>query len=227
MHFVRCGCGKPVVWLHGWGCDGEVFAPVVKYLPDFSNYLLDMRGFGKSPPPPQDGWSVADYAEDVFAFLQSESLRRVTVVGHSFGCRVALKLAAVHPECVEQMLLVAPAGLRPFSPKRWLKERIYKIQKRFGKANASRASADWKACPPEMRATFLKVIKENLAPCARKTRCYALIVNGREDAQTPLSQAQRLHKLLKNSDLAEIDGDHFAFFRNPRAFAQTVHNLVE
>ncbi|MCH5151371.1 MAG: alpha/beta hydrolase [Clostridiales bacterium] len=232
MYFEKHGNGQPVVFLHGWGCDGSIFLPVVNRLLNFANYLVDFNGFGKSNPPPESGWTVVDYAEQLVEFLQEQQLSNVTIVGHSFGCRVALVLAANHPELVNRMLLVAPAGLRRFSLSRWWKVTKYKLSKFFAKlrgiaVKAKYASEDYANCSPAMRNTFVKVINQDLSLYAKRVACPVLIVNGREDTATPLSHAKRMHRLIQHSSLVEIDGDHFALFRNPKAFADTVKNFVE
>lgn len=232
MYFVKYGNGKPVVYLHGWGCDGSMFLPIAKQLPNCDNYLLDFAGFGKSNPPPVTGWTVEEYAEQLKEFLIEHNLYSVTIVGHSFGCRVALVLAASYPQFVERMLLVAPAGLRKFSLKRWFRVARYKLSKFFARIfgkqpNAKHASVDYANCNDAMKRTFVKVVNEDLSKYARRVKCPVLIVNGREDSATPLKHAKRLNKLIKSSSLVEIDGDHFAFFRMPTAFANTVKNFVE
>ena len=232
MYFEKHGNGQPVVFLHGWGCDGSIFLPVANRMPNFANYLVDFNGFGKSNPPPESGWTVMDYSERLVEFLQEQQLSKVTIVGHSFGCRVALVLAANHPELVERMLLVAPAGLRRFSLSRWWKVRKYKLSKFFAKARgvpvkAKYASEDYVNCSPAMRNTFVKVINRDLSVYAKRVSCPVVIVNGRQDLATPLTHAKRLNKMIPHSSLVEIDGDHFAFFRNPKAFADTVKNFVE
>ena len=232
MYFERHGEGDPVVYLHGWGCDGSIFLPIVKKLPNYANYTVDFAGFGKSQPPPVCGYSVEDYALELKEFLSENNLQRVTLVGHSFGCRVALVLAASYPELVSRMLLVAPAGLRRFSFSRWWKVRIYKLSKSLARLRkkepvAKYASEDYVNCSESLRATFVKVINKDLSVYAKRVKCPVLIVNGREDTATPLTHAKRLNKLIANSSLVEIDGDHFAFFRAPVAFANTVKNFVE
>lgn len=231
MYFERSGEGVPVVYLHGWGCDGSIFSPIVKRLPDFANYTVDFTGFGKSEDPPACGFTVEDYAEQLKRFLSDQGLNRVTVVGHSFGCRVALVLAAKYPEFVSGMILVAPAGLRRFSFARWCKVKAYKMSKFFAKLRKTQpqtkfASEDYANCSEALRATFVKVVNQDLSTYAKRVDCTVLIVNGRQDMATPIVHARRLNKLIANSTLVEIEGDHFAFFRSPVAFANTVKNFV-
>ena len=233
MYFRQCGHGdKAVVYLHGWGCDGSIFAPVVQRLACYSNYLVDFDGFGNSPQPPESGYSVVDYARELRDFLTEQGLTRVTLVGHSFGCRVAMVLAATYPQLVEQMLFVAPAGLRRFSLKRWWRVVRYKVRKLLPRlklvapSSNSSGSEDYRNCSVSMRRTFVKVVNEDLSRYAKRVRCPVLIVNGRSDTATPLAHAKRLSRLIPNCQLVEIEGDHYAFFYAPQAFANTVKNYV-
>ena len=130
MYFVKMGNGKPIVFLHGWGCDGSIFLPVAKLLPNRKCYLLDFQGFGKTPEPPQSGWSVGDYAHALEIFFKLHNITKAVIVAHSFGCRVAMVFAANNPNLVDKMMLVAPAGIRHFSLARYVKVRRYKLDRK-------------------------------------------------------------------------------------------------
>ena len=232
MYFQLYGEGETaVVYLHGWGCDGSIFAPIAQRLPNYRNYLVDFSGFGKSSQPKDDGFTVADYAEELREFLAEQGLTHVTLVGHSFGCRVAMVLAATYPQLVERMLFVGPAGLRRFSFARWCKVARYKIRKFFAKMKfatlpQNSGSEDYRNCSPAMKRTFVKVVNEDLSRYAKRVKCPVLIVNGRSDTATPLKHAKRLQRFIPDCQLVEIDGGHYAFFCAPQAFANTVKNFV-
>lgn len=69
---------------------------------------VDRPGYGRSDPVARGCWAtVASAADDVAAVLESMSAERVSVVGWSAGGRVALALAARHPQLVERVALVA------------------------------------------------------------------------------------------------------------------------
>jgi len=107
------GEGKPVVALHGWGGSVQSFWPVAERLAPlgYQVHLIDLPGFGKSDLPPVV-WGVADYARFVLAYLEEMHLDRVALLGHSFGGRISLILAAEHPERISRMVLANSAGLR-------------------------------------------------------------------------------------------------------------------
>lgn len=231
MYYEVHGEGKSILYLHGWGCDHSIFLPVVDRLENYSNYVIDFNGFGKSDAPDQQGWTVDHYAEQLKTFLDEQHLQSVAIVAHSFGCRVAMVLASTYPQLVDRMLLVAPAGLRKFSFRRWFSVTRYRATKFLSRHSQSEickfGSEDYRKCSSAMKNTFVKVVNQDLSAYAKRVRCPVLIVNGSQDTDTPLSHAKRLNKLIKSSQLVEIDGDHFAFFYAPAAFANTVKTFME
>src|SRR3989338_7107803 len=91
------GKGRPLLCLHGWGnsVSHEVFANLTEALQDDPVQIIapDLPGFGKSGEPPH-AWTVDDYADCVEELVSQLQLNDVFLLGHSFGGRIALKLAA-------------------------------------------------------------------------------------------------------------------------------------
>jgi pimeloyl-ACP methyl ester carboxylesterase len=88
---ARYGRGKPwVLALHGWGRDHHDFDAV---LTGTDAVALDLPGHGVAPEPPGP-WSTSEYARWVAPALDEMGEGPVVVVGHSFGARVAVWLAA-------------------------------------------------------------------------------------------------------------------------------------
>lgn len=228
MYCEIFGQGKKILYLHGWGASGAMFSPVVKRLPDYCNITIDFAGFGNSPPPPKEGFSVFDYAEQTAELLRELNVEKAVIVAHSFGCRIAMILAVKYPQFVERMLLFAPAGLRRFSFGRWCKVRLYKARKRLCPSKAAQCgSSDYKATDERLKSTFVKVVNQDLSRVARQIRCKTLIVAAKQDVAVPYNDAKRLHRLIKNSDFAAVDGDHFALFYSPEAFAKIIRLFTE
>ena len=71
--------------------------------PDLDAVALDLPGFGSAPAPPQP-WGSVEYTEAVAAVLE-EMQERVVVLGHSFGGRVAVQLAASRPGQIGGLVL--------------------------------------------------------------------------------------------------------------------------
>jgi 3-oxoadipate enol-lactonase len=101
-----------VVLLHAGVADRRMWDSVAAPLAHtFRVVRPDLRGFGESPLP---GEEYAD-ADDVAALLDELGIARAAVVGASFGGRVALELATLHPGRVSSLVLLCPAwrGLEP------------------------------------------------------------------------------------------------------------------
>lgn len=226
MYFTVSGKGKPIVFLHGWGCDGQIFSPIARRLTDYTCYLADFDGFGASVPVSKQGKTVQDYADDLKVFIEQNGIVSPLLVGHSFGCRVAAVYAASNAQSASGIVMVAPAGIRRFSLAREAKIARYKLVKTLNKigfkCNVPRGSTDYAACPPELKQTFVNVVNADLSAYFKAICVPTLIVCGDADVATPYKDCARIHRLIKGSGLIKIAGDHFAFFRSPAAFAQTV-----
>lgn len=107
------GSGPVVVLLHSSVCDRRMWEPQWKALQDagFRTVRLDFAGFGDSPVP-QDSY---DNAEDVRDLLDTLGLDEVTLVGASFGGRIAQEFAARWPGRVSRLALIC-AAMRDFPP---------------------------------------------------------------------------------------------------------------
>jgi pimeloyl-ACP methyl ester carboxylesterase len=102
------GSGKPLLILHGflgmsdnWKTIGTQFAT------DFQVHLLDLRNHGRSLH--SDKFSYEIMVQDVVAYCQFHKLENINIIGHSMGGKVAMLLAATHPELVDK-LIVADIG---------------------------------------------------------------------------------------------------------------------
>jgi pimeloyl-ACP methyl ester carboxylesterase len=88
---ARYGSGRPwALGLHGWGRDHHDFDVV---LGGVDAIAVDLPGFGVAPEPPGE-WSTLDYARYVAPVLDELIDGPIVVVGHSFGARVAVHVAA-------------------------------------------------------------------------------------------------------------------------------------
>jgi pimeloyl-ACP methyl ester carboxylesterase len=231
MHIEELGqanAPKPVLfWAHGWGQDHRAFAAIAPGLSATNRSLLaDFPGFGKSPHPGA-AWGTADYADAVAAVLKERNIGPVLYIGHSFGCRVGLQLAARHPDCVETLVLTAAAGLpakRGLGTriKRWFKVRAFKIAKIFvpegpkrDRLRARFGSADYQSAGA-MRDILVKTVSEDLSDVAAQIRCPVHLVFG-NDTDTPPNIGERLHALIPGSTLAVLDGyDHYTILTDGR-----------
>ena len=108
MHDWGPADARPLLCLHGitsWG--GRFHRLAVERLQSFHVFAPDLRGHGVSDWEPP--WNLGTHIGDIVDTLDAFHLDRVDVVGHSFGGRLTLELAARHPERVGRIVLLDPA----------------------------------------------------------------------------------------------------------------------
>ncbi len=102
--------GQPeVALLHGWPLHRGIWSEIAPRIAEAGFRVLcpDLPGFGTSPPAEPSRWTVEAYADEVAAFLASQTKGPVAVAGHSFGGYVALALAERAPARLAGLGLVS------------------------------------------------------------------------------------------------------------------------
>lgn len=236
--FKKTGQGKPVIILHGWGSSSKVMMPLAAKIGEFRTcYIPDFPGFGDSPPPGEP-WAIDDYASMLEQFIKSRKLEGCDIIAHSFGARVILKLAARQPKLLDKILITGGAGMKPRrSFKYYMRTWTAKVLKspflilpgplREKGLTALRKTTLWKSLGSSeyrtldgvMRRIFVKTVTEYLEPCLPGVENEVLLLWGKNDPVTPLYQAIRMEKGLKNAALVTIDNaGHYAFLDQPSRF---------
>ncbi|HSK38706.1 MAG TPA: alpha/beta hydrolase [Arenibaculum sp.] len=222
-----------LVWLHGWGQSRAAMAPLARAFETAAlNQLVDMPGFGEAPPPPED-WGTEQYGDMLARWLDTQNAgeRLATVlVGHSFGCRVAIRLAARHPRLVDAMVLIAGAGLRrhrplPVRAKAAAMRIALRLARRVdalaGTGHADRlrermGSADYRNAG-RLRPVLVRVVNEDLAPLAATVRHPVQLVYGELDDQTPPEFGHRFAELMADAELVLLPNfDHYTILSSGR-----------
>jgi len=194
--------------LHGWGQDMDSLRVLADLLSAYYPvHLVDLPGFGKSGR--HDGsWGSEEYAGYIYAHLSNMKLTNNILVGHSYGSRVALRLAYKHPDIVQSLVLIAAAGLQPTGANRTRRD-IKLFFNRFLKNKF--VSRDYANAGP-LRRTLVKAVTEDLSNCAKSIKTKTLLIYGNKDTETPPELGQRFNGLIPNSSLIELaQKDHFPF----------------
>lgn len=220
----------PVVFAHGWGRDHkDLLATAELVAPSARVILLDLPGFGESPRP-EPAWDTIDYAKAVLAHLDSLGIDRFHWVGHSFGGRIGLRLAAMHDNRVEHLFIVAGAGVkRPTNLLKKLrgKGRSMVFQQKKARATTQDAlvelereygSPDYvQSREIGMRDIFLKTIQEDQSSELAKIECPTSLIYGGKDTETPPVIGKLIHAAIRHSDYVECpEYDHHSILSRGR-----------
>lgn len=225
--YARAGSGKPVLILHGWGCDINAIAPVANCVAalGYEAVSLDFPGFGKTEEP-KEPWGVPEYAAFTREFIKKQGLEGCSVACHSFGGRVTIMLASAEPELFDKLIMIDAAGVRPKRTlKYYIKTYSYKLGKRLAKLKLvdrvfnlserqkNAGSADYRALKSDvMRKTFVNVVGLDLTELLPKIKNETLLIWGDKDDATPLAYARIMEEKMPDAGLAVLKGaGHFSY----------------
>jgi len=208
-----------LIILHGWGSNKNLmkksFAP---YMKNFRHIYIDLPGFGNSTC--NLILNTADYSRIIELLMVYLNASKDIMIGHSFGGKIALLLDP------SVLVLVGSAGIYVKKPlKVKTKILLFKALKVFGlkKLRKYFVSEDAKSLNEYMYQTFKNVVNEDFSQKFSQYEGKALLCWGRDDSATPLSSAEKINALIRDSFLKVYDGGHYFFMDN----AEDISNHVE
>lgn len=218
------GEGDVVMLLHGWGCDASVWRTTVELLRNnFRVVAVDFAGFGRSAEP-REVWGVEEYTRSIEALVAELGIVCPTLIGHSFGGRVATLYASRND--VKAVVLADAAGIKPRRTFAYYhKVYTYKLMKHLlplligghkaqmllDQRRARAASADYNRATPKMRAILSKCVNEDLCHVMPRVTAPVLLFWGDKDTATPIADAHKMQRLMPNAGLVVAEGrGHFA-----------------
>ncbi len=208
-----------LIVLHGWGSNKAIMkAAFAPYMDSFRHIYIDLPGFGKSTCP--TALTTVDVARIVELLMIHINASKDIIVGHSFGGKVALLLEP------KVLVLLSSAGIYIPKPlKIQAKIMLFKTLKVFGfsKLRSLFVADDAKELSEHMYQTFKNVVDEDFSREFAQYDGKALLCWGKEDTATPLSSAEKIDELIKDSRLELYEGDHFSFSKN----AEDISSKIE
>jgi 3-oxoadipate enol-lactonase len=219
--------GAPVVFLHGAGSSHLIWNAQIAALKGSARaYALDLPGHGRSSRPGRK--TVRDYADSVCSFLDTLSLDRAIIAGHSMGGAVAQLLGLENPDRLSGLVLVGTGARLRVLPQ-FLDSAFTDFSNTAHQFNegefAPTADARLKAlseqqllkCDPE-------VFKGDLAACnafdilgrVQEVRVPTLVICGTEDWMTPVKYSQYLASKIPHARLRLVEGaGHLVMIERP------------
>ena len=218
------GDGDTVVLLHGWGCDRTIWQSILPLLcSHFRVIAVDFAGFGESHEP-NTVWGVEEYTRSIEALMKSLGVVRPTLIGHSFGGRVAIVYASRND--VRRVVLTDAAGVKPRRSWRYY-YKVYtfkamkhllplligerKAQLLVEQRRSKSGSSDYRSATPMMRAILSRCVNEDLCHLMPAVKAPVLLFWGDKDTATPIADAYKMQRLMPDAGLVVAEGaGHYA-----------------
>lgn len=218
-----------IIWGHGWAQTHSTLLPTAISLKNIAHHwLIDLPGFGHSSQPNSVCGSL-EYAAIIADWINHHipSKAKKIWVGHSFGGKIGITLAAKYPTLIDGLFLIAASGI----PRKRtiiqevivkIKIKIFKFLKYLNKTINNNRYSEWlktkfgsqdykNASNPHMRAILVKVVNENLSNIASQISCPTELIYGELDTETPVIIGNIFNKLINNSKLHIIlKEDHYS-----------------
>ncbi len=224
VHSVHAGTGAPVVLLHGLSGSHRWWLETIPALlaSGFRVHVPELVGFGGSRRAARQP-DLEEMAELVRRWLGAMGLERAHLVGHSMGGQVSIHLAALHPECVDRLVLVSASGI-PRSmtlreaarfvsevalPRAWIRPRFV----------TTVALDAFLAGPRALALATRYILNDDVRPLLPGITCPTLLLWGALDPLTPLEQGARMAAALPDARLVVLPrAAHIPMIEEPRRF---------
>ncbi|KFL29883.1 alpha/beta hydrolase [Devosia riboflavina] len=112
LYYEIHGEGAPLLMLHGGVNPSGFFgAPLAAMAGAFKVIAIHARGHGLSKDS-DTPWSIEQAADDVAAVLRDRGIEKASVMGYSFGGKIAIQFAIRHPDMLEKLVIVSAGYAR-------------------------------------------------------------------------------------------------------------------
>lgn len=208
------GIMRKIFVLHGWAYSADKWGPFIKFMERRGTrpILLNVPGLTRKTTK---AWTIDDYLKWLKEKLEKEKEPPI-LIGHSNGGRLAIAFASKYPEKLNYLVLIDSAGIYhnefPLRLKRFIFKNIAGLGKKITSSEKLRnllykvaREGDYKNATLPMRQTMVNLISLDLTSCLSRTTTPTLIIWGKLDRTTLLSDGKLMHKLIKDSKLYVVD----------------------
>lgn len=249
MTWLESGAGWPVILLHAFPLEAEIWRPQLDCVPQGWRFIApDLRGFGRFLPPLGGReLTMDDYAADVLALMDTLELDDAVIGGLSMGGYVAF---AMHRQAPLRFSGLVLADTRPQADTPQSREMRQQLREllRTGGARAlaaqslpklfsttaapevvSRTRAMIESAPPAAidAALVAMMSRPDSTAGLANISCSALVVVGERDEITPAADAEAMQRAIPRSSLCVIPGaGHLSSLEQPEVFSRALSDFL-
>lgn len=241
LHVIDLGEGQPVVLIHGWPLNNEMYQYQYQYLVEkgFRVIGISLRGFGKSDRP-YGKYDFDTFSDDIKVVLEKLEIRDATLGGFSMGSAVTLHYVTKYNGAhIKKLALFGATGPswkqregHPYGISEQAAADLIKQTKTnreqlvagFGKAfegqegGLSPESIKWlesinlNASPYATTQAIKSLGELDLRPELSKIKIPVAIFHGVNDKLCDYVQAEQLNKAIKGSYIVKFEKGGHGFF---------------
>ncbi|MBO7219066.1 MAG: alpha/beta hydrolase [Clostridia bacterium] len=218
---------KNILYLHGWGGNKDS----LKVLQSVPNATIMSLDFFSSSEYFESSYDTYQSALDVYLTLKENGIDKISIVAHSYGGRVAIILASVFGVEIENMFLIASAGINFFDIKKLLKITNFKLVKMGVKMHLLNeqvlqkyGSQDYKILDHNFKQIFKNIVRQDLRYLLDKISAkHTHLIYGNNDKITSIKICKFLNKKIINSKAYIFkSADHFAYLKYPNEILKII-----
>ena len=121
LHYEIYGSGDPILCLHGFGANLYTWRHLIAPLSQkYQLILVDLKGCGASPKPRDKQYSPQHHADLIYELILQLDLKKLTLVGNSFGGALslflAIRLQEQDPHRLSALFLIDPGAYKEYVP---------------------------------------------------------------------------------------------------------------
>jgi pimeloyl-ACP methyl ester carboxylesterase len=252
--YVEAGSGETVLMLHGSGPGVSALANWQHNIPALAQrfHVLapDIVGFGATERPEDIVYSLRNWTDHVWAFMDARGIEKARVIGNSLGGRIALQMASDQPDRIAKIVLMGVPGvgmtpteglaaLRAYEPSHDAMRQLLRnyfavdpamitddlVKIRYEASIADGAYEAYRAMffDPRHAGTELGITENEVRAIATPI----LLIHGREDKVVPLQVSVTMLGLLPNADLHVFSAcGHWTQIERADEFSAVVSDYV-
>ncbi|WP_431984608.1 alpha/beta fold hydrolase [Streptomyces qinglanensis] len=238
------GSGQPLILLHGWGTNGQVWsAQAEEFAGAYRVVVPDWRGCGRSARP-GGGDTIAGHAQDVLALAEALELDRPVLVGVSAGAAIVLEAARRAPSSVRGVVAVDGPGYWPAEQKAELLVELRRMLRTDRAATVRQWVVDWYgpladpalpewtvqqilAASDSIDEILSDAVRHNPRETIGELEVPAFFVHGRLDAEIPAEVSETLAELAPRGEAHIMaESGHMPHVEQPAEFNALLHSIL-
>ncbi|MCG2609691.1 alpha/beta fold hydrolase [Acinetobacter sp. SM34] len=245
------GEGSPIIFLHGLFLDRTFWTNITQNLSQNRCISFDMPGHAKS------GWreelDLDGIAEDIAIWMKEYCIDKATLVGHSQGAMVAMRIAVQYPDVVENLILINTSAQKEYEDRIpcWIKRENVLLSENsdrlelFKEIQNIKQTSQWlennkieadielskmMAQDPQNLAKALKaatIDRIDIRDKISKIKAKTIVLSGEMDRATPYILGEEIAKIIPNTKHKILaHATHSIPIEFPEVVLDAINNLV-